>query len=390
LISNKYKGTLDKVKTPLELRDKTRLALRSAARNSELTVPKEKRSILTYPADGLASCILEEAEDGIELLFEPAGLEPANIIQEKSKDEKYRFLINAADLDKLSMEYEISLSLDNLLIDINLRPQAMMRDARHDNSADFLSRYKALIGSVLQPRYKYEDYMKGGKDLYKKQKFLSKLAKSGTVGEIKESLIYEYNNTLHKARKTKQLISKHYVIMCNIIIPVLAISLLAAGYFLWTAIFQEIPFKNDVIKANSEYIAGSFIEAQRTLSGYDVSDLTFETKYFLSRAYVITEALTDVQKENILMGLTLRTDPVIFDYWILLGRLQFDEAIDIAQRLGDDELLLFAYLKYEVVVRNDTTMTGDEKTTLLNDINGRINALQRAREEATAEAIAES
>lgn len=390
MISNKYKGTLDKVKTPLELRDKTRLALRSAARNSELTVPKEKRSILTYPADGLASCILEEAEDGIELLFEPAGLEPANIIQEKSKDEKYRFLINAADLDKLSMEYEISLSLDNLLIDINLRPQAMMRDARHDNSADFLSRYKALIGSVLQPRYKYEDYMKGGKDLYKKQKFLSKLAKSGTVGEIKESLIYEYNNTLHKARKTKQLISKHYVIMCNIIIPVLAISLLAAGYFLWTAIFQEIPFKNDVIKANSEYIAGSFIEAQRTLSGYDVSDLTFETKYFLSRAYVITEALTDVQKENILMGLTLRTDPVIFDYWILLGRLQFDEAIDIAQRLGDDELLLFAYLKYEVVVRNDTTMTGDEKTTLLNDINGRINALQRAREEATAEAIAES
>jgi len=80
------------------------------------------------------------------------------------------------------------------------------------------------------------------------------------------------------------------------------------------------------------------------------------------------------------MGITLRTDPVIFYYWILLGRLKFDEAIDIAQRLGDDELLLFAYVKYEVVVRNDTTISGEEKTTLLNEIAGRISTLQRDRE----------
>ena len=180
------------------------------------------------------------------------------------------------------------------------------------------------------------------------------------------------------------------MVICNIAIPILAIALVVSAVFLWISLFQDIPFKRDVIQANSAFIAGDFIEAQRALNGYDISDLTFESRYFLSRAYVITEALTDVQKENILMGLTLRTDPVIFDYWILLGRLEFDEAIDIAQRLGDDELLLFAYLKYEVVVRNDTTMSGDEKTTLLGSITGRINALQRAREEATDEALAES
>jgi len=194
---------------------------------------------------------------------------------------------------------------------------------------------------------------------------------------------------LQKTQKTKRLVLNKYVILCNSIIPVLALLLVASSFFLWIAMFQDIPFKNDVIQANSSFIAGEYVEAQRALSGYDISVLSPETKYFLSRAYIITEALTDVQKEHILTGITLRTDPVIFDYWILLGRLQFHEAIDIAQRLGDDELLLFAYVKYEVVVRNDTTISGDEKTNLLNDITGRISALERDREEAASEALDE-
>ena len=363
--------------------------LRCSARNSELTVPKEKRALLTYPADGLASCTLEEAEDGIELRFNTDELEPAEKVLQKTNEDKYRFLINSADLDKLSTEYEVSLSPDNLLIDINLRPQAMMRDAKHDNSTEFIDRYKALIGSILQPRYKYEDYLSGGKDLYQKQKLLSEIKILDSIGDIKKVLTREYKSTLRGIQKTKQLVLRKYVILCNITIPILAVLLIMASIFLWIAMFQDIPFKNDVIQANSKFIAGEYVEAQRALSDYDISDLSFETKYFLSRAYVITEALTDVQKDHILMGITLRTDPVIFDYWIFLGRLQFDEAIDIAQRLGDDELLLFAYVKYEVVVRNDTTISGDEKTTLLNDITGRINALERDREESAAEALEE-
>ena len=363
-------------------------AMQCSVRNSELAVQKEKRAFLTYPAEGLASCELCEADDGIELAFDCEGLEPAAMLMKKSKEEKYRFLVNAADLDKLSTEYEVSLSPDNLLVDINLRPQAMMRDAKHDSSPDFLSKYKALIGSILQPKYKYDDYLSGGDDLYKKQKLLSKIIAPESVEEIKDGIITEYNKTITKQKRTKKQVSKKYVIACNILIPILAASLIASCFFLWISMFVDIPFKSDVIDANSAYIAGEYIETQRALSRYDVSELSFESRYFLSRAYVITEALTDVQKDNILMGLTLRTDPVIFDYWILLGRLDFDEAIDIAQRLGDDELLLFAYLKYEVVVRNDISMPGEEKTALLGDLAGRIDRLERARE-AAMEEIAE-
>jgi len=383
---NKYQESISKVTAPPDLKEKTRALLYRSVRNSELTVPKEKRALLTYPTDGLASCTLNETEDGIELFFESNGLKPAEKVLSKAIEEKYRFLINAADLDKLNTEYEISLSLSNLLIDINLRPLVMMRDAKHNNSIEFIEKYKALIGSVIQPRYKYEDYLSGGSDLYKKLKLLSDISALETIESIKEFLTREYINTIQKNQRIKQLVLKKYVIICNITIPILATLLITAGVFLWIALFQDIPFKNDVIYANSAFIAGEYVEAQRALSEYKVSNLSFESRYFLSRAYIITEALTDVQKEHILTGITLRTDSVIFDYWIFLGRLQFDEAIDIAQRLGDDELLLFAYLKYEVVVRNDTTISGEEKTALLNDITGKIDALQRDREEAADEA----
>jgi len=72
----------------------------------------------------------------------------------------------------------------------------------------------------------------------------------------------------------------------------------------------------------------------------------------------------------------------IFDYWIHLGRLEFYEAIDIAQRFGDNELLLFAFLRQEAIVRADPHMPGSEKVTLLSYIESRITALQRDRDAA--------
>ena len=85
------------------------------------------------------------------------------------------------------------------------------------------------------------------------------------------------------------------------------------------------------------------------------------------------------------MGLTRLTDPIIFDYWILLGRLHFSEAVDIAQRLGDDELLLFAYLKQEVYVRSDISIPGEERMALLSYLERNIDRLNRARDEAAGE-----
>ena len=148
--------------------------------------------------------------------------------------------------------------------------------------------------------------------------------------------------------------------------------------------FIDIPFRDSVITASMAYINNDHLSVQTALRDYDVEMLSDDTKRFLSRSYVSTEALTDLQRENILLGLTSMTPPIIFDYWIHLGRLQFAPAIDIAQRLGDDELLLYAYLKHEVFVRQDVTMPGEERVALLSYLENQINTLSRARDEAAA------
>ena len=355
--------------------------LRRDVRNSDLAVPQEKRLFLTFPAAGLADCTLLETEDGIALLFKTDSLEAAEDIFNKPREEQLRFLLNCADLYELYAEYNFSLSLDNLLTDINLKPQVLMRDAKSEGAVEFLQLYKALIGTVFLPRYRYYDYLFGGRDLYKKNKALSQLFALEAVDEIKNHLWQEYLRLTQEIKETKRLVPKKNIWASRIAIPFLTVALTVAVFFACKFLLFDIPYSKSIVEANTAYIAGNHIEVQQLLGKYEISRFSYETKYLLSRAYVITEALTEAQKDNVLTSLSLKTDPVIFDYWIFLGRLDFSEAIDIAQRLGDDELLLFAYLKYEVVVRSDTSMTGEEKTQLLADLDNKITGLKKVREE---------
>ena len=356
--------------------------LQRNVRNSEMSVAKDKRAFLTYPASGLVSCKLEATEESVNFVFDAYGMESAEEVVKKPKWEQLRFLVNCAGLDNLNLEYDFSLSLDNLMADPNLMPQILIRDAKKPSNPGFLERYKALIGSILQRKYKYEDYLNGGQDLYKKDEFLSELSELESVEVVRKHLFTEYQLIIQEMNETLKLVPKRNVLIGKIAIPVLAVALLAVSIFGGLMLFRDIPFRDNIITANTAYIHGDNISVQTALRGYGLPALSNDIRYILSRSYVSTEALTDLQRENILMGLTRMTDPILFDYWILLGRLYFGEAIDIAQRLGDDELLLFAYLKYEVFVRQDMSMPGEARTALLSYLEQHIDRLNRARDEA--------
>lgn len=351
--------------------------IRCHINNSELAVPKEKREFLTYPAEGLCPCNLEQLEDGIVLEFSIKGLETSESITAKSRADKLRFLINTSELEKLHTDYVFSLAPDNLMYDINLKPLVLKRDLNFSDT-DFLCKYKALIGSILKNKYKYEDFL-AGPDLYNKNKLLSKLSKLETVDEVRELLLVEYASELSNISATKRLVSKTGLLLVCITLPVLLVIIAALSYFTIRAYYIDIPYQSRIISAGQEYIAGNYIAAQEALASIAIDDMTYETRHFLSRAYVITEPLTEEQKENVLMGLTRMTDSSIFDYWIYLGRLDFDSALEIAQRYGDTELMLFSYMKQEAYVRADTTIPGDEKITILNHLESQINRLIEER-----------
>ena len=352
--------------------------------NSELNLAKDQRFFLAHPAFGLAPCALEETEDSVVFNFKTTELEPATEIKKKPQAEKLRFLINCSKLEPLCDEYQFSLSPDNLLIDINLVPNVMVRNVKDAAKLSFITTYKALIAAILLPKYTYDSYVNGGEQNYKKHKLLAEIASMETVAEIQSRLFQEYTEIVNLTAATKTVVSKYSLWAGRIAIPLLVICVAVLAYFAGRMYLQDIPFRDSVIEANTAYIQNNFLAVQQALRSYDVEDLSTETKFILSRSYVSTEALSDTQRANILIGLGQRTDTVLFDYWILLGRLQFEDAAGIARHIGDNELLLFAYLKHEIFVRQDFSMPADERSALLQYLETNIDRLNQARDAAEA------
>ena len=346
-------------------------------RNSDIAALKHHREMLTYTEDGLVPCETVENEESVTFLFHTQGLEPVTIKQ-MPKEDRLRFLVNCAALESLSHTYDISLDPDNIMTDINLYPKILTRDIKTEED-NWLPRYKALAGAVINAKSRYSDYLGGGKDLYRKNAVLSEISKLENTQAVRAKLTEEYHKAAEKTRKTKTLIDRNEIAVSRTVIPVLAALIIGAAFLLYKNMVQTVPYQDRVIDAYENYVAGDYLGVTDALAGLPLSKLSVSGKYILARSYVISEGLTDSQRENILGSLALNTDPIVLDYWIYLGSLDFRGATDIAGRLGDDDLLLFAYMKQEIIVKNDTNMGGEEKTALINELDGKIKALTDKR-----------
>lgn len=107
-------------------------------------------------------------------------------------------------------------------------------------------------------------------------------------------------------------------------------------------------------------------------------------QYELAQSYIINEALTEDQKENVQNTITPQTDPLYYHYWIHIGRGDAKEALDISRDLEDRDLILFALLKYREVVKADDKLESEEKQQKIDEIQAEIDEYleeQKAQEE---------
>lgn len=125
--------------------------------------------------------------------------------------------------------------------------------------------------------------------------------------------------------------------------------------------------------------------AINSLEQIKVSVLPKESRYQLARAFIISESLTQEQKENILENINLKTSDNILNYWIFTGRMEYEESAEIARRMGDEDLLLYALMKQQVSVKSDSNLSGTEKTEKLNAVNSEIDTILDKREQENKE-----
>lgn len=337
---------------------------------------------LSYPNRWLVP--VEIAQDGELAIFtyDLEGLRPLQDLRKRPLTDRLRFLINVAQLETLTDQYSFSITPENLYADYNLEPLVLMRDLKSDeNRRDFAQEYRALAATLLAPKYSFADYLEGGADLFKKSSRLKEFPAEGTVLEVLGLLKKQYEREEEIIRGQKVLVDRRQRRFLRIAAPVcFVLFILGAGLALY---MHQVVLAHEtaLVAANRAFLREDFDSAIDALRPIDPMQMGREERYQLARAYIISESLSPAQRAHILSGITLMTDDNLLLYWISIGRMEFYDAIDIAMRVGDDELLMFALVNHEVAVQLDTTRSGEEKAALLAEINRQIEALSRSQEE---------
>jgi uncharacterized membrane protein YukC len=333
-----------------------------------------QRMFLTFARVQLLPCALTQYQENYVLAFETQNMQPFDSVLDIDAAERYRALANAADLVDLQKEYTFSLAPSNLWVDVNLIAKVMERDTASNWS--FIDGYKALIGTTLLPAYSYEDFLARG-ELFGKKAILNKISNMITVAEIKSALLDEYIDITDNQQKNFVLLKKTTVVRNRLLIPILAaitaITFVAAGWF----IFYRIPYDNAVQQAYACYEANDYIAACDAMANIPVGRMTADIKLMLARSYVRTEVTGSEERERILSGLLAKPQDQALDYWIYLGRGEYERAAGCARDLKDDELLLRALEQYKTIVEWDTKMSPADKAALLTDLNDEINGLKK-------------
>ena len=74
------------------------------------------------------------------------------------------------------------------------------------------------------------------------------------------------------------------------------------------------------------------------------------------------------KRKVILNNVTLKSDELYLTYWIQVGRNRFEEALDIAKRINDSDLILYALTQEIKQVREDGNLSGKDRESKLNTL----------------------
>lgn len=344
--------------------------------NGESVLQKGQRELLIYKDSSLIPADILEDEEGYTLIFHVNELTNLENIRNENKEKQLQFLLNCAGLRKLYEKYNFSLDFTNVYYDYNFMPKILKRDIQKSCNRDFLAQYKALTAAVLAPRYSFEDYFQGGADLYIKNKSIRKYSEKDTVEEVFELLKETYEKERKNNRENKTLVKKSELIRYRIEMPLFAVVTLASVFLVFYMYFIEKQHNDCVIAANNAYLSEDYVGVENNLAPVKVDRMSIYSKYILARSYIIMESLTNSQKENVMSGITLKTEETVLNYWIYVGRLEFEAAIEQAQRIGDNDLLLYAYIKYRAYISDDLTMNGEKKTELITQLDSEIKRME--------------
>lgn len=348
---------------------------------TDYPVGEDRIKQLARTSKRLVQCEITSEDDYYVFSYETKGLKTLDSVKSARLIDKYEFLINVSFLEELADIYSFSLKPDNLMTDIGFRAYVLDREFQ-TNDSTFLAEYKALAGAVLDGSHSYEDFLKGGNDLFSQADVLSKVlaadSVNGVVKAVTEAAAIEQKNLDENfVTVKKEDIARHKVllpVLCTIMI--IALALLGYEYF------YKGRTNKKILNATEQYFAEDYGSVGKTLTSLNEGKMTDSTRYMAAVSAVRNSGLTAVQKDNILKAINrYKTNKDYLNYWVMIGREDYIAADDYAQKFGDNEHRVFALAQRRAQVSKDSSMSGAKKTATINKLDEEIKKLLEAIKE---------
>lgn len=331
---------------------------------------------LELPKKHFIDMDMEIKEEDIVFNYNISELLEVSNLRKEDLLTKLRFLISVSELEELTHEYELSLEPENLYYGKDDQVKIKMRDIEQsEEPMDLHRQYKALIGYTWQDKYTYEDYLKGGMQLLGKDKFLKNIFETNSIKETVNVLKDKFDEVKLDIQENKMLIDKNKYKNQKRFSTITMVILLLFGIYISYLHIRVIPIERASANSGEAYIKEDYVEVIDSLEKIKIKDMGKTQKFILASSYIRSENLTDKQREIIFKNISLDGNEEILDYWIHLGRNELENSVNIAMKLSEDEILLYAYMKQLDQLERDTTMDGDEKNSKIKEIEEKMKPL---------------
>jgi type VII secretion protein EssB len=284
-------------------------------------------------------------------------------------------VVQKAEIHSLS-RIHLLVCPENIVLDQGLNPYFLHFGVKESlppyekNSDQLLKEVKATVAAIVDKQYSFEQYVHYFETL-KLSDFTKKVSSAQSFNEL-ISIIEERIQHENAEKALLMTVNKKTWKINRYVLYGVSLCLIPALIYSIYSLFFLQPKQTSFIHAQEKFLNNEYSEVVTALQPYDIKEMPKVTQYELSLSYIINESLTEEQKEVIRNTVSLQSDPLYFEYWILIGRGNAEEALDIARYLEDRSLILYGLVKYKEQVKSNDDLDREERQQLLADIENEI------------------
>lgn len=349
---------------------------------------EQQLAVLKVPEPYFLPCTYEVTED--KLLFHYAIERPGYTtqdIQALDNTDKLKAVVNLLSVERFSsFPYTFFLHPENIYYDYNLIPSIAYRGIKEQmpptemNDVFLLRNLKSYIISLFQTQYNFTDLYEGNLENITGNEFIMHIKNAETSNQLAEYLKQIYHQKTQEDKlKYQKVDKKKYTWSRQLSIwfgAALVIALAALIYF----VFIRSPFQNRLLQADAYFVQNNYSEVVSTLNPVDHTDLPVTQKYILAYSVVQGQNFNEEQKKVILNNVSLKSDTNYLDFWVHIGRGDFEEAIDVAKKIGDYDLILYGLVQIREQIVNNPDLTGEEREEQLSQYENQYDEYTKERD----------